>query len=109
MIGEALYRLNTLRSVIGLMYRRHVYGEAGRITPAFVTKKQAVVRRPGARFGSVAFVTGNLDPVADRSAFLALFDRPPVPTLVLRGDATPPRSKSEMTVLAGQSGISAAP
>jgi pimeloyl-ACP methyl ester carboxylesterase len=27
-IGEAFYRLNTLRSVIGLMYRRHVYSEA---------------------------------------------------------------------------------
>jgi hypothetical protein len=24
LIGEALYRLNTLRSIIGLMYRRHV-------------------------------------------------------------------------------------
>jgi pimeloyl-ACP methyl ester carboxylesterase len=24
-IGEALYRLNTLRPIIGLMYRRHVY------------------------------------------------------------------------------------
>jgi pimeloyl-ACP methyl ester carboxylesterase len=39
-IGEALYRLNTLRSVIGLMHRRHVYSEAGQITPAFVEKKQ---------------------------------------------------------------------
>jgi pimeloyl-ACP methyl ester carboxylesterase len=61
-IGEALYRLNTLRSVIGLMYRRHVYSEAGRIAPAFIAKKQDVARWPGARFGSVAFVTGNLDP-----------------------------------------------
>ena len=104
-IGEALYRLNTLGSVITLMYRRHVYTEAGRITPAFVMKKQAVARRPGARFGSVAFVTGSLDPVSDRSAFLALFERSPVPSLVLCGNATPPRSKSEMTALAGQAGI----
>jgi hypothetical protein len=105
LIGEALYRLNTLRSVIGLMYRRHVYSEAGLITPAFVAKKHGVARRPGARFGSVAFVTGNLDPVSDRGAFLALFNPPPVPTLVLCGNATPPRSKSEMVALAGQSGI----
>jgi pimeloyl-ACP methyl ester carboxylesterase len=104
-IGEALYRLNTLGSVIALMYRRHVYTEAGRITPAFVMKKQAVARRPGGRFGSVAFVTGSLDPVSDRSAFLALFERPPVPSLVLCGNATPPRSKSEMRALAGQAGI----
>ena len=69
-------------------------------------KKQAVGRRPGARFGSVAFVTGSLDPVSDRSAFLALFERPPVPSLVLcGGNATPPGSKSEMTALAGQAGV----
>ena len=53
-IGEALYRLNTLRPVIGLMYRRHVYADANRIIPAFIAKKQEVARRPGARFASVA-------------------------------------------------------
>lgn len=104
-IGEALYRLNTLRSLIGLMYRRHVYAEANRITPVSVTKKQDVARRPGARFASVAFVTGRLDPVSDRSAFLALFDPPPVPTLVFCGNATPPRSKAEIAALAERSGI----
>ena len=104
-IGEALYRLNTLCSVIGLMYRRHVYSEASRVTPPFVAKKQAMARRPGARFGSVAFVTGHLDPVSDRGAFLALFDRPEMPILVLSGDATPPKSKTEMAVLAEQSGV----
>jgi pimeloyl-ACP methyl ester carboxylesterase len=104
-IGEALYRLNTLRSVIGLMYRRHVYAEASRVTPAFVAKKQNVARRPGARFASVAFVTGQLDPVSDRGAFLALFEPPPVPILVFCGNATPPRSKAEMAALAERSGI----
>ena len=104
-IGEALYRLNTLHSVIGLMYRRHVYAEANRVTPAFVAKKQDAARRPGARFASVAFVTGQLDPVSDRGAFLALFDPPPAPTLVFCGNAAPPRSKAEMAVLADRSGI----
>jgi pimeloyl-ACP methyl ester carboxylesterase len=104
-IGEALYRLNTLHSIIGLMYRRHVYSDASRVTPAFVTKKQGVARRPGARFGSVAFVTGHLDPVSDRAAFLALFDPPHLPILVLCGNATPARSKAEMAVLDGQQGI----
>jgi pimeloyl-ACP methyl ester carboxylesterase len=104
-IGEALYRLNTLRSVIGLMYRRHVYAEASRITPVFVAQKQNVARRPGARFGSVAFVTGQLDPVSDRAAFLALFDPPPLPVLVFCGNATPLRSKAEMAALAERSGI----
>jgi hypothetical protein len=64
-----------------------------------------VARRPGARFGSVAFVTGHLDPVSDRAAFLALFDPPPAPILVLCGNATPPRSKAEMAALAQQPGI----
>jgi hypothetical protein len=104
-IGAAVYRLNTLRCVIGLMYRRHVYSEATRITPASVERKQDVARRPGARFGSVAFVTGSLDSVLDRGAFLALFDPPPAPILVFCGNATPPRSKAEMAVLAGQPGI----
>jgi pimeloyl-ACP methyl ester carboxylesterase len=104
-IGEALYRLNTLRSIIGLMYRRHVYSEVRRVTPAFVAKKQDVARRPGARFGSVAFVTGQLDPVSGRGAFLALFDPPPLPILVLCGNMTPPKSKAEMAALAEQSGI----
>jgi hypothetical protein len=92
-VGEALYRLNTLRCVIGLMYRRHVYSDVGRITPAFIAKKRDVARRPGARFGSVALVTGNLDPVSDHSAVLALFDRPPVPTLVPCGNATRDRNR----------------
>ncbi len=104
-IGEALYRLNTLRSVIGLMYRRHVYAEPSGITPLFIAKKQEMARRPGARFASVAFVTGQLDPVSDRSAFLALFDPPPVPTLVFCGNATPPRSRAEMAALADRSEI----
>ena len=104
-IGEALYRLNTLRSIVGLMYRRHVYSEASRITPALVAQKQDIARRPGARFGSAAFVTGHIDPVLDRCAFLALFDPPPVPVLALCGNATPPRSKAEMAALAEQSGV----
>jgi hypothetical protein len=53
----------------------------------------------------VAFVTGQLDPVSDRAELLALFDPPPVPVLVLCGNATPPRSKAEMAVLADRSGV----
>ncbi|MBO0738854.1 MAG: alpha/beta hydrolase [Alphaproteobacteria bacterium] len=104
-IGEAIYRLNTLRSVIGLMYRRHVYSEASRVTPAFVAKKQDIARRRGARFGSAAFVTGCLDPVSSRGAFLALFTPSPGPISVFCGTATPLRSKAEMAALAERSGI----
>jgi pimeloyl-ACP methyl ester carboxylesterase len=95
-IGEGLYRLNTHSSVLAMMYRRHVYAQADRVTDEFVAQKQAVARRRGARFASVAFVTGALDPLADRAAFMALLSPPPAPTLVLCGTATPPKSKAEM-------------
>jgi hypothetical protein len=87
------------------MYRRHVYAEADRSTPAFVAKKQGVARRPDARFGSVAFVTGQLDPASNHAGFLALFDPAPAPILVFCGNATPSRSKAEMAALAERSGV----
>ncbi len=99
-IGEGLYRLNTHSSVLAMMYRRHVYAQADRVTDEFVAQKQVVARRPGARFASVAFVTGALDPFADRAAFLALLSPPRAPTLVLCGTATPPKSKAEMQAIA---------
>lgn len=98
-VGEAVYRLNTHSRVIGMMYRRHVYADAGRVTPGFVAGKQGLSRQPGARFGSVAFVTGALDPVADQGAFAALLQPPPAPTLVLCGEATPPKSRATMAAI----------
>ncbi len=40
--------------------------DASRITPGFVANKRGHACRPGARFASVAFVTGALDPLSDR-------------------------------------------
>ncbi len=99
-IGEALYRLNTHSRVIGAMYGRHVYADAALVTPAFVAAKQGLARQPGARFASVAFVTGALDPLPDRESFRALLAPPPARTLILCGTATPPKSKAEMTAIA---------
>lgn len=98
-IGEAVYRLNTHSRVIGMMYRRHVYADAGRVTPGLVAGKQHLARQPGARFASVAFVTGALDPVADHGAFSALLQPPPAPTLILCGTATPPKSRAGMAAI----------
>ena len=98
-IGEALYRANTHPRVIAMMYRRHVYADASRITPGFVAKKRGHARRPGARFASVAFVTGALDPFSDRLSFQALLAPPPGPTLIVCGDSTPPKSKAEMAAI----------
>lgn len=105
LIGQAVYRLNTHRRVIGMMYRRHVYAEAAQVTAGFVAAKQRLSRQPGARFASVAFVTGALDPVADRAAFAALLTPPPAPTLVLCGEATPPKSKAEMQAIRPGPGV----
>jgi pimeloyl-ACP methyl ester carboxylesterase len=99
-IGEALYRVNTHPRVISMMYRRHVYANPELVTPQFVAAKRAFARQPGARFASVAFVTGALDPVPDRQSFLALLTPPSAPTLILCGTATPPKSKSEMAAIA---------
>ncbi len=98
-IGEALYRANTHPGVIAMMYRRHVYADASRITPGFVANKRGHARRPGARFASVAFVTGALDPFSDRPGFQALLAPPPAPTLILCGELTPPKSKAEMAAI----------
>lgn len=99
-LGELLYRANTSAPVLRAMMRRHVYADPGTVSPALVEAKRAVARRRGARFAPAAFVTGALDPVHDRAAFLALLSPPPAPVLVLRGEATPPRSAAEMDAVA---------
>lgn len=104
-LGHLLYRANTSAPVLRLMMRRHVYSEAATVSPSLVEAKRRVARRPGARFGSAAFVTGALDPVLDHEAFLALLDPPPAPTAILRGEATPPRSAAEMDAMAALPGI----
>ena len=63
------------------------------------------VRAPGARFASVRFVTGRLDPLDSRDELLALAGRTSVPTLLLYGAETPLRSRAEMEALAAVSGI----
>ena len=104
-VGHALYRLNVAEPVIAMMYRRHVYADRRRVTPAFVAGKAEVARRRGGRFGSAAFVTGALDPVHDRVAFIDLASPPSAPTLVVYGADTPPRSAAEMEALAQVPGI----
>lgn len=105
LLGHLLYRANTVRPVLRMMLRRHVYSEAASVSAEIVAAKQRVARRGGARFGSAAFVTGAIDPVPDQASFLALFDPPPAPVLVLRGAQTPPRSAAEMDALATLPGV----
>ena len=104
-LGHALYRLNVASPVIAAMYREHVYADRRRVTPDLVAAKARVARRRGGRFGSGAFVTGGLDPVRGRDAFLSLANPPPAPTPVLYGADTPAKSLAEIRALAAVPGL----
>lgn len=100
LLGDALYRLNVSPPIIARMMRAHVYADPERVTPALIRAKHAVTRQRNGRFGTAAFVTGGLDPVASREAFLALFGLGLPPVQVLRPERAPPRSGAEMDALA---------
>ena len=99
-IGPLLYRLNVNRLVIRYMAAGHVYTDARWLHGERLREKLAVTRSPGARFSSVRFVTGKLDPLATRTEFLDLAQRSPVPMLMVYGAQTPSRSRAEMEALA---------
>ncbi|MGU3664796.1 alpha/beta fold hydrolase [Methylobacterium sp. A49B] len=98
-LGEALYRINISPPIIGRMMRAHVYADSARVTPDLIRGKHAITRQRNGRFGTAAFVTGGLDPVGSREAFLDLFGGPLPPTLVLRPAGAPRRSGAEMDAL----------
>lgn len=98
-IGPLLYRLNVSRFVVSRMARGHVYSDPGWLTGDHLAKKLAVTRAEGARYGSVRFVTGALDRVDNRAAFLDLARRANVPVFVIYGAETPRKSRAEMEAL----------
>jgi pimeloyl-ACP methyl ester carboxylesterase len=100
LVGQALYKLNTTPSFLGLMYRSHVYGNPAKVTREFVASRWQTTQQPGARFAPAAFVTGALDPVHNRADFLTWFQPLPMPVMVVIGEQTPPKSQAEMEVLA---------
>jgi pimeloyl-ACP methyl ester carboxylesterase len=104
-LGPAIYRLNVNPFVVRRMGAGHVYSDLAFLDEARLREKLAVTRAPGARFASVRFVTGRLDPLASRDEFLALARRVAAPILVVYGAETPPRSRAEMEALAALSGI----
>jgi pimeloyl-ACP methyl ester carboxylesterase len=98
-VGPALYRLNVSRPVIGKMVREHVYSDPDWLGGDRLAAKLAVTRAAGARHASVRFVSGGLDRVESRVAFLDLVRRSDVPILVVYGDQTPSKSRAEMEAL----------
>lgn len=104
-IGPLVYRLNLNRFVMRRMGAGHVYTDPAFLTGEQLRQKLAVVRAPGARFASVRFVTGGLDPLEGREQFLDLARRARVPVLLIYGAETPPKSRAEMEALAAVPGI----
>lgn len=104
-IGPLVYRLNVSRFVMIRMAQDHVYEDPSWLSGDRLAAKLAVTRAPGARYASVRFVTGALDRVESRAAFLDLARGANVPMLVIYGDRTPPRSRAEMEALAGAPGV----
>jgi pimeloyl-ACP methyl ester carboxylesterase len=99
-LGPILYRLNVSRPIVTKMAKEHVYSDPDWLRGDRLAAKLAITRAPGARHASVRFVTGGLDRVASRAAFLDLARRTDVPMLVVYGDQTPPKSRAEMEALA---------
>jgi pimeloyl-ACP methyl ester carboxylesterase len=104
-IGAFVYALNVNPLVVMKMARGHVYGDARFLTAQRLAEKLKVTRAPGARHASVRFVTGLLDPFANRAAFLAEARKVQDPILVLYGAATPRKSRAEMEALAALPGV----
>ncbi len=105
-VGQFLYKLNTLPSFLNFMYRRHVFVDEARLTPSFMEKKWQTTQKPGARFASAAFVTGNIDAVHEQSDFLGLVQSLSVPLMIVIAESSPPKSKAEMQAMAALPGVS---
>jgi len=104
-VGPLIYGLNVNPFVVRRMGAGHVYSDPAFLNAERLRQKLAVVRAEGARFASVRFVTGRLDPLASREAFLDLARRAPAPILVVYGADTPPKSCAEMEALAAVPGV----
>jgi pimeloyl-ACP methyl ester carboxylesterase len=105
-IGPLIYWLNVNPLVVRRMGAGHVYADRDYLVGERLSEKLAVVRAGGARFASVRFVTGRLDPLASREEFLKCAQRAMAPILVIYGSETPQRSRAEIEALAAHPGIS---
>lgn len=100
LLGPLLYRLNTSRSVLGWMSRRHVDVAGPGLTPEGIRERQRVARQPGARFASAAFVTGGLDPYDSPEGWIKAARGLGQPLTVVIADQSPPQSLAQMQALA---------
>ena len=99
-IGHMLYRLNVNPFMVRMMALGHVYCDARALPERVMAEKLAVTRAPGARYASIRFVVGELDPMTSREEFLDAARQVTEPILVIYGADTPSKSKAEMAELA---------
>ncbi len=104
-IGPLLYRANVNRAMLRRMAGGHVYSDPGFMTADWLAAKTRVTAAGGARFGTAAFVTGGLDRVDSRAAFLDLAARAGAPITLIYGADTPNKSRAEMEALAALPGV----
>ena len=101
-IGSILYRLNTSRAVLKVMLRRHVWVKPEMLSAENIRRQQRLSRKRGARFASVAFVSGGFAPATNSDWWLTQADNLACPLHVVLAEEAPPRSKREMQALASK-------
>ncbi len=104
-LGSALYRLNVNPAMVRMMSRAHVYSDPAWLTPERAAAKRGVTGAKGARHAGLRFVTGELDPFADRAGFLAAAGALGEPVTLIYGADAPPKSRAEMDALSAVPGI----
>lgn len=105
LLGQALYGLNTTPAFLKWMYRRHVFVDEQRLTPDYMHQRHQSTQQPGARYAPAAFVTGGLDPVPSREAFLQSIESLSCPVMVVVAEQAPPTSKAEMEAMVVLPGV----
>ena len=73
--------------------------DKSKLTPEFISQKHQITSKPGARYAPAAFVTGAIDPVANREEFLQLLESVSMPVSIILAENAPPKSKAEMETM----------
>lgn len=97
--GALLYRLNVSGWLIRRMAGEHVYETPDWLSGERLAAKKRVARTPGARHGSIRFVTGEIDPFQRREEFVDALRGASAQTLLIVTRGMPPRSRAEMRAL----------
>ena len=104
--GPLLYNMNLNELMVSKMTKGHVYSDPAFLTPERMAQKRPVFQAAGARFASVRFVTGGLDPfTAEQDAAAAAAAVPAGKLQLIWGEETPHKSKAMMEALSEASGV----